>query len=305
MVGPRAVLALLLSASSAYEVVPFHPASSWLIGEFAADPGTIGSGIRVMTGKQATICVPPKAGSEAAHRAFPGSRLEWIGDGVPGNALAAAHPSDPTTRPDGSLAKIDRWLVDSERVRVAIVRHPVERILSSMRAFGVRGVCESCRLKGMKVHRGPDPDPGFERAALYYAEHELRAHAAAPCADARASVNQHFRSQRCFCGLELDGALNRTHLIRFGDDADASSLAAVIPGVERWNTPKRELNGLRSLDAILTANRGRTNFHSTGTRGRRYDPELLRAIEEAVADELTFFRGAGLFLEPLAYEHPP
>lgn len=94
-------------------------------------------------------------------------------------------------------------------------------------------------------------------------------------------------------------------MIRFGDDADASSLAAVIPGVERWNTPKRELNGLKSLDAILTANRGRTNFHSTGPRGRRYDPELLRAIEEAVADELTFFRGAGLFLEPLAYEHPP
>ena len=104
-------------------------------------------------GSLATVCVPPKAGSEAAHRAFPGTRLEWIGDGVAGNVRASAHPNDPAARSDGSHAKIERWLRDADRVRVAIVRHPVERLLSAMRAFGVHDVCPSCVRREMKVAR--------------------------------------------------------------------------------------------------------------------------------------------------------
>ena len=186
-----------------YPVFPGHEHSSWLIS-IPVDKGHR-SGIRILRGKQAAVCVPPKCGSMAANELFPSLHLEWTGEPVvSGESQWRHHDSDPLGRSEGSHERIERWLLDAERVRVAIVRHPVERLISSMRAFGVGEVCDSCRRKGLRLVMETTPmDPEFERAMLFYARHELRNQTRRDCSVARLPgplfVNQHFRSLRCFC----------------------------------------------------------------------------------------------------------
>ena len=146
------VVAACAASARAFEVVNGHAASSWLVASFGSDPRA-GSGIRVLSGKVGTLCVPPKSGSEAVHHAIPGQRLEWIGDPAGQAKAGPRHGSDPAERPEGSHLKIERWLFDADRIRVAIVRHPVERIVSAARSFGVGRVCGSCR--GMQVAHAP------------------------------------------------------------------------------------------------------------------------------------------------------
>lgn len=290
--------------AEAYEVMNGHNASSWLISS-PADSGSR-SGIRVMKGKQAALCVPPKCGSTAVWAMIPGMRLEWIGESV--TAKAETHDNDPMKRSEGSHQKIERWLFDADRVRVAILRHPVDRILSSMRAFGLSEVCKSCRSAGLTALMRPKPGSSqtdFEAAMLHYALHDLPRQTTMDCAAARAfgptHLNQHFRSLRCFCGFELPGMVNRTHLLRFGDDADVARLADLIPDAETWNAPieVEHANGLRPTEALLKKNHH--IFHTTQRPGApaSYSPDLIDAIARAVEPDLAFFRRARLVFEPL------
>ena len=138
---------------------------------------------------------------------------------------------------------------------------------------------------------------------LRYATTELPGHAARNCTLARRPatyVDQHFRSQLCFCGFELAGMANRTHLAPFGNDEAVARLATVIPDAASWNRPrsKQQLAGLRPLEGLATKNHVKAGFHTTGTRdhARHYAPALLAALEAAVAGDLAFFRARGLFL---------
>lgn len=143
-----------------HSVLGDHELSSWFL---SFPPGAGFSGLRVVDGARAPValCVPPKCGSVAAHTALPGGKLEWLGDGPGGWRNRGADPRD---RPEATHAAVEAFLLGRGRV-VAIVRDPVERVLSSLGAFNVEMVCPSCRTAALRGDR--------DRQRLHYATHEL------------------------------------------------------------------------------------------------------------------------------------
>ncbi|KAH8067086.1 hypothetical protein JL721_7781 [Aureococcus anophagefferens] len=97
---------------------------------------------------------------------------------------------------------------------------------------------------------------------------------------------------------------NRTRLLRFGDAADIESLATIVPDARSWNRrrfgPGASLSGVEFLSP---RHRASSHVHSSRTTDavETYSAELFAAITRAVADDLAFFNGLGLFAEP----YPP
>ena len=227
----------------------------------------------------AGLCVPPKAGMIAAHAVFlRGSRnIVDLGAG----RGKRSQSNDPASKPEWALAAIGRYLIDQNVTRVAIVRDPVERVLSALRAFGPKAAgCKTC-------HHGTTPQ------FLEYARSgTLRRTMNASCAEAKFNVNQHFRSQQCFCGFDLDGMRARTHILKHGSATDMESLEQLLPHPERWNQRKYgRFNNLTGVEFLSPRYTALTTAHRSDTRGAiaGYDPEFLRLIEEAVLPDIEFF----------------
>ena len=290
-----------------FDVKGSFATSSWFLS-FPPDRG-VGSGMRVVqnsTKGAALVCVPPKCGNMAMLEVLRGRRLEWWGEPV--DVRWDRMERDVTKRSDATHRSVAAWLEDPDRVRVAVLRHPVERVLSSMRAFGSHDFCPSCRTRAFKeaTARLPSKAQRLEAAYLHFARKDLPSQQRLPCDDQRVLVNQHFRALRCFCGFQLPGMANRTSILRFGDAADIESLATIVPNARSWNRPRFGSDGsLSAVEFLSPRHRASSHVHSTRTSdaASNYSSELFAAITSAVADDLAFLHGLGLFAEP--YPPPP
>ena len=292
------VLSLVLGLNAyEYEVYKQYPLSSWLFS-FPTESGT-SSGVKVVgnrTSAPILLCVPPKCGSMAAREVFRGPKLEWWGERS-GVVWQDHGSSNQLERPELSHQIVTDYLVDAKRVRVAIVRHPVERIISAMRAFGVKQLgCERCKRMNTT-----------KQAMHEYATKELVAQQSMDCDDARLRVNQHVRPLRCFCGFQLEGMKDRTHVLRFKHAADMAKLERLIPDSTRpgWNSRQygthRNLTAVQFLSPKHIAETTTHTSHTASDLARydsKYDRGLIDAIYAAVAADLAFFADLGYFTEP-------
>ena len=280
--------------SAALHGANFTHLGSWLIASHPIERGE-GPSIFILVGDGdmerklstepsfplAGLCVPPKAGMMAAKTVFwRGTRnIRDLGAG----RGKKSQSNDPASKPEWALAAIGRYLLDKNATRVAIVRDPVERVLSSLRAFGARAAgCKTC-------HQGTTPH------FLDYAKSgTLRRTMNVSCAEAKYDVNQHFRSQRCFCGFDLDGMRARTHVLKHGSATDMASLEQLLPDTERWRWNERKYGRFKNLTGVeflSPQHAALTTSHRSDTKGAigEYDPEVLRLIEEAVLPDIEFF----------------
>ena len=154
---------------------------------------------------------------------------------MPSPPLAAA-PARQDSVPEWSETLRRDAFFDPRVRRVAVLRHPVERIISSWRAF-----CTSA---------APDSPKAKKTMTLAeYARGPLRKEMLLPCDAARRQVNQHFRAQRCFCGFdEVPDLLARTKLLLLGSgpQQNLAAIRAVLPEPELWTNSSTSAGWLRS-----------------------------------------------------------
>ena len=216
------------------------------------------------------MCVPPKAGSTAYSTIFRGEYLERIISQVQAGSIRSAIASDILFSP------VVR--------RVAIIRHPVERILSTWRAFCISNPNSR---KGKLLMR-------LEQYVRDLLPQEMRL----PCNEARRIVNQHFRTQRCFCGFEIPGVLERTKVLLMGDGGAANirAIREILPESDLWaRWTQNNYGKFRNMSAEQYLTPRFYSEHSSHTdnalhSGSEYSAELLRAIYDAVEPEFEFFR---------------
>jgi len=285
-----------------FAVFKNYTLSSWLLS-FPPERGA-GSALRLYghtLPKRTAVCVPPKCGSMAAQRVWRGGRVEWLGED--GHVRWPEHSRDPLSRPEATHAAVTAVLTDPAFLRVAIVRHPVERVLSSLRAFGVDQLgCESCRGDAFKgeLAKIADPFAQKQRKYLQYATHELVRQLRLPCDDQRLRVNQHVRSLRCFCGFQVPGVLAATRVFRQGHGEDMARLPGLIPDADKWNERMYgRFKNLTAVEFLTPRNLDLTSVHASHTADHtaEYDAALIDAIYDAVADDLALFAPLGYFTD--------
>lgn len=188
------------------------------------------SALATIARDDASLCTPPKSGSTALFARFRrAKRVDWLDDQA-----------------------IKRVFYDlPKEKRVAVVRHPVLRAVSAFRAGRVRDERENKHM---------------ETVADFVAR--LACDTRLPCEEARLRVNQHWRSQRCFCGFDVPGVRERTSIFAFcdADDALAAVGGARDPSVfdrrtytsHSTKTPAavsqlREVYGNATVDALYAA----------------------------------------------------
>lgn len=283
-------------------VVGNYSLSSWFLS-FPPENGAM-SGLKVVGKRSRTLppsllCVPPKCGSRAVMEVLRGSKLEWWGE--KSKLPYRDRSSDPRERPAETHEAVTDLLTNPRYVRVAIVRHPVERIISSLRAFGTNAAgCRSC----VKAAKSPDPAVTLARTNaryLHYATHELAVQQALDCDEQRLHVNQHFRSLRCFCGFAVSGAREMTTVLLAGRGADMARLPGLYPDAEDvWTSRRRGVHkNLTAVEFLSSENRDETTAHASNTDRHldAYTPALIGAIYAAVEADLAFFRGGGIFTD--------
>jgi len=185
-----------------------------------------------------TLCVPPKSGSTALFRRYRGGRRL---DRLPDADVARAIFDLPPAR------------------RVAVVRHPVVRAVSAFRAG---------RVHDERENKGLTLDAFASRLAC---DSRL------PCAEQRRRVNQHWRSQRCFCAFDIPGVRARTSVYAFRDADAALAAAGAAPGPSLMNAASY------SAHSTLTP-------RTVAKLRETYGNATIDSLYAAVAPDLEYFR---------------
>lgn len=297
LLGLSAVLAVTCAAGQM--VMPFRGwtdpmnVSSWIISR-PIERGVC-TAIYVVHGgggdddpRDSSLCVPPKAGSMAASAVFRNRRLEDVGDVAHQKMTWRGRSNLPEGRSAEAHAKILELVVGSETSHVAIIRHPVERVLSSLSSFGARAAgCKECNSGNRKDWY------------LIYATKYLPLQQALPCSVAKLEVNQHFRSQRCFCAFDLVGQLERTHVLKHGVADDMRRLPDLIPNnAHFWNARiYGSHKNLTAVEYLSPQNLKETTVHAKMTHSNlmNVEPHLLAALSSALQVDEAYFGFKPLF----------
>ena len=218
-----------------------------------------------------SLCVPAKAGSTAysAHLF---------------RQMTGGEQVHPLTRGKHQTAEVARGvLFDWPRERRgAIVRNPVERVVSSYRAGRVFDEEENRGVRRVSL--------------LEFARNSLYASTRLPCEEARLTVNQHWRSQRCFCGFEIPQVFEQTRVLPADGPPQVNvALVAELAGDASLCNEHRYGPNKNQTAAEYVSPRHMTK-HSTGTpRSKRalqdsVGAETWAVLVEALRPDLEFFR---------------